>query len=738
MNWHHILCRSTLGLALIAGQLHAQEPAQPAAPTLPPPRDPVIRVLVQTNPSTPSALVKLITTLTDLREGRYAVPFVQKLIDLNLDDEQLAALHREVGSAFFVKISAQPELQPIGAQFASDAMTRIDTRARDPQRLAGLIEKLGDPAPGVKRLALAELQQGRDAAVQALLTVLVDDAQTDAHANVQYALSIFGSEAFAPIAALVRDGSDAIKQRAINVLGRLEHPDAPIYALGPAFLPSSSPALRAAALNVLRGRGELTASDAGFELYKFANDYYTGKRTLSADESGFTSIWKWDADAGQLGQTKILAQLATAQQVLRFARDARTLLPQSVEVRRLYLGALIEAKQSAAMTTEGEANPLVAELKNEGVDALLDLIDNAIQTGRNRVAFTGLTTLGEVATPDILRTVDGRAGLVAHALRNPRREIRFAALDAVAKLGPTDVFPGSSYVAETADYLLRTTGRPRALVADPRVLNAPALSGIAANLGFRPVVAHDARSTVRTAIQSGDIELILIDMLLAAPSSGHLISSLRRDARTATVPIVIITSEPDDVPRAESIARQAGFAATVSADGDLGDFRAAATSAGVVPSTGLLRVKQAKQVLTWFAALDVPARQRYGWQQLEAALLEALEQPELAPLTAKLLGEFSSVTAQSALVNYASFVGRPIELRTAAANAFRASVKQFGILLTSQQMLTQYDRYNASERRPKAEQDVLASILDTLEGVVPQAGPATSATTPKPAEGERE
>ncbi len=102
------------------------------------------------------------------------------------------------------------------------------------------------------------------------------------------------------------------------------------------------------------------------------------------------------------------------------------------------------------------------------------------------------------------------------------------------------------------------------------------------------------------------------------------------------------------------------------------------------------------------------------------------------------MGEFSSVAAQTALVDYASFNGRPIELRVAAANAFRASVKQFGILLTSRQMLAQYDRYNASERRPKAEQEVLASILDTLEGVAPQAGPATSATTPKPLEGARE
>jgi hypothetical protein len=737
MNWQRIIVTPAICWALLGGLICAQEADQPAAATLPPPRDPVIRVLVQTNPSTPSAIVKLINTLVDLKEGRYAVPLLQRLQGLNLDDEQLAALHREVGSAFFLKIAAHPDLQPVGAQFGSQAMERIDTRARNPERLTALITMLNDPMPTTRRMALAELQQGRDAAVQALLTVLVDDAQADVHPAVQTALSIFGSEAFEPIAALVRDGSDPIKQRAIAVLARLDHPDAAIYALAPAFLPTSSPALREAAKKILRD-DQLTATDAAARMYKFANDYYTGQRKITADAFGFAGVWQWDAAANQLKQQQVVAQLATAEQAMRFARDARTLLPNSVELRRLYLGALVEAKQARSPTQLPGATSLVDQLRAEGIDALLDLIDDAMQTNRSRVAAAGLMALGEVATADVLRTPDGRPGLVAHALRSPRREIRFAALDAIAKLGPTDVFPGSTYVAETAQFIINTSGRPRALVADPRILNAPALSGIAANLGFRPQVAHDARSTVRTAVTSGDIELIIIDMLLAAPTSGHLITSLRRDARTATVPIVIVTSEPDDVPRAESIARNAGYAATVSADADLGDFKAAAIAAGLVDLPAPARIIQAKKVLTWLGALDNTARQRYGWRQLEPALIHALEQPDLTALSAKLLGELNSATSQTALVDYASFVGRPIELRTAAANAFRTSVKQFGILLTSRQMLAQYDRYNASARRSKPEQDVLASILDTLEGVVPQAGPTTTSATPQKPEGERE
>ena len=50
-----------------------------------------------------------------------------------------------------------------------------------------------------------------------------------------------------------------------------------------------------------------------------------------------------------------------------------------------------------------------------------------------------------------------------------------------------------------------------------------------------------------------------------------------------------------------------------------------------------------------------------------------------------------------------------------AAEAFRASVAAHGVLLTTDQILAQYDRYNASETADAATQKVLARVLDVIE-----------------------
>ena len=57
----------------------------------------------------------------------------------------------------------------------------------------------------------------------------------------------------------------------------------------------------------------------------------------------------------------------------------------------------------------------------------------------------------------------------------------------------------------------------------------------------------------------------------------------------------------------------------------------------------------------------------------------------------------------------------PLADRQAAAQAFADSVSRLGTLLTSDEILGQYDRYNASETQSKDTQQVLAGILDTIE-----------------------
>ena len=58
---------------------------------------------------------------------------------------------------------------------------------------------------------------------------------------------------------------------------------------------------------------------------------------------------------------------------------------------------------------------------------------------------------------------------------------------------------------------------------------------------------------------------------------------------------------------------------------------------------------------------------------------------------------------------------QPLADRQLAVNAFAKNVARCGTLLTTAEIMAQYDLYNASERDERPVQQVLGSILDTVE-----------------------
>jgi hypothetical protein len=65
----------------------------------------------------------------------------------------------------------------------------------------------------------------------------------------------------------------------------------------------------------------------------------------------------------------------------------------------------------------------------------------------------------------------------------------------------------------------------------------------------------------------------------------------------------------------------------------------------------------------------------------------------------------------------------PVEVNRIMATAFARSVRRHGILLTSAQILQQYNQYNARLGQDRSRQEILSSILDTLEGKEASAEP---------------
>ncbi len=153
--------------ALLLGAA-SRSPAQEAATPSPadvrvkPSRanDPVVRALLESKPSTPSQLLQAVDTLLDLGAIAEADELLKQLAGQQLDDEALAGLAQQFGSSMLLKLTLAPDLQPAGKQFADAVRTAADRLARDPQRLADLIEQLKSPESAIRRGAMVRLRSG--------------------------------------------------------------------------------------------------------------------------------------------------------------------------------------------------------------------------------------------------------------------------------------------------------------------------------------------------------------------------------------------------------------------------------------------------------------------------------------------------------------------------------------------------------------------------------------------------
>jgi len=129
------------------------------------------------------------------------------------------------------------------------------------------------------------------------------------------------------------------------------------------------------------------------------------------------------------------------------------------------------------------------------------------------------------------------------------------------------------------------------------------------------------------------------------------------------------------------------------------------------------RLSQARAALAAFKEL---AKQpavfaQYDLISQQGALISALANPALTIDAAAVLAFFPTAAVQAVLVDFASHLDHPLADRQAATNAFAASIRGRGVLLSQAQVAQQFARYNASQSADKATQELLGSILDAIE-----------------------
>jgi HEAT repeat protein len=677
------------------------------------------------NPTKPPELMFAVRSLFDIGRTDEAKYFLIQLMEAKPSDQLLAQFYSEYGEALFYRLGQDHRMTPEGEQFAQTVLGAAHRSAHDPARIQNLVSELSSTSPARRHQAIDSLRRLEWSAVTPLLHALADPSRADEHPQIRTAITQMGDFLLDPMLGAMETPDEALRKQVIQVLGQFRSTRALVALVGPLADPDSSKELReAVAEAVVAIVGQLPDRQQVTRfLFDRANAYLDGMLPGRLDFEDRVAIWTWDADKKTSVQIRLAARDASLLVASRLARDLYRLEPGNVDYRRLYLVTNLHwAKQSGGLGRPldlGQGS-LGAQLAAVGSEAVEDALTYAMETRRHVAATAAAELLGRLGDPGLLQSSGGRPRPLVLALLHSDRRLRMAAAEAILQIDPQSAYAGSSYVTDALGYFIGTVGTRRALVVHPRLENSQTLVGLLLELGFEADSASTGREAFRLAARHPDYEFALISDAVDRPSAAETIQMFRKDPRTGKL-VIGLMGRQDTLQAAESFAETDDLVLA---------FPQPLDQAGLTFQAGRLLRLAGQDLVTYEERLDQAARAMkhllrlteqptvydfYDFHRLTAALEAALASAPLAAQAATLLGRLGSPEAQRALVTVASQHGRPLADRRAAADAFADAVQTRGLLLTRDEILLQYERYNRSEFLDTGTQQVLGQILDAIE-----------------------
>ncbi|MEQ8787831.1 MAG: hypothetical protein RIC55_16115 [Pirellulaceae bacterium] len=687
--------------------------------------DIVVRTIVNSNPDTPEKLMKATKLMLTYGRPDVAQRFLQKLITLGLDRDAWLDLERQFGSALFVEMMNTPELQPEGAQIGEAVFGAQEKASEDVPRMEKLVRELSNTSLGARTLALKELQAARYDALPPMLQALADEKRAAEHPYIRGAFLKLGLADIQPLIGALDAPDEGLRAQVIRILGLMRSREAVDYLIEPYLSPSSTPEVKQNAEFALRRiLGTVPSpSDAEYYLENRTREYFNGMQPAHVDHEDAVTLWRWDADRQTVVPVRFRSADAPFVAATRTARALSTLVPENARYRRLLLASALQVDKMFHGFNRplphgaGTAHSIAVAAEPSDLESVLAY---AMKEGLIGAAVGAAEVLGEVGTVDLLESADRFSRPLTNALRHADRRLQFTAADAIAKIDPHADFPNASRVAENLSFAAGTLGAPKALVVDPRPDVAQTLVGILSELGYEGQAAYTGKHAIKAALADPDFAMIWISDTVDYRDANELYQMLRKDPRTARTPIGLIArSENLDRWRAQLENDQLAIAFPQPSDTP----DAALWTGLLLDSAGrqtigvderLAQASVALQHLIHFA--EHP--QLYDFYDLtrhQQHYRRALYTPGIDAQAARLLGLLGTPQAQRELVDRASQNATSLASRQAAAKAFAEAVSLRGTLLTTDQVLAQYDRYNQSEDLDSETQQVLGSILDTIE-----------------------
>lgn len=721
----------------IFGPSTPAEPTNPETgelePTGPPPIDsfdPHVRVVVesfrQANPSEPRKLADATRTLMNLELYSEAKVYLERLADLPLDDQALFDLNQSIGSDFFFRLSRSDEMAPEGYNFSARLMMAATKTANDPSRINELINQLGDDNIAVRSDASRELGRLGEVAIAQMITVFADGSRSAQYPSIRTSLQHIGASGLQPLVAASQSDNEQVQFESVFALTRVKDPEA-FDAIVATYYSAKTPQ-----------RVKDIAYKAFVDQYGYFPDAQRASRTwfrrtnellddtleIGARRLGFRvtpdRVWRWNPQQQKLDGFQLDE---TASRRIRAADKALVLAEindTNQELQQLRLLTQLEVRKQLAGPTRRIDVAEFLESHNPDAENVSQALETALERNLVPAAIAACEVLEFMAEPSVLSSGTHRPCSLIQAILFGDRHLQYSATRAIAAMNPTRNFAGSSYFAQCAVYMANFAEQPGALIGNAREDLAITLAGRLIPSGLNGTTAANGREFYRMAIQDANLQFLLVCDTFHRPDYAELVQQLRQDWRTRRLPIAILYREENE-----------RRALRVADDDDL----TVAMPFTVNPELVALQVGQLERFSSvWPVSMDdrrlhsefainwlIQAAQGgedYAFLNLssyEKQLGKLIYTRGMEKPAAQMIAALGTTQSQKLLVGYASETSLPIENRQAAAAAFKNSVDNNGILLKSNEILHQYDLYNASETDSQESQKVFGSILDTIE-----------------------
>jgi CheY-like chemotaxis protein len=604
---------------------------------------------------------------------------------MQLTNEDRAALVEEYGSRSMLRLARAKELAPAGGQFADACMAAAAALANDPQRIATLVAELNDPSPEVRVAARNDLAATGELGVAATLEALAREPEPERRDAIAAAAAQMDPLTVGPLLAMLSTNDPALRTEVASILEHLAPPQAI------PFLPKD------------RATAERVLVDA-------IDRYSSGTPPFAVDENNQVELWHWNDTTKRLTAARYAADDARIIWTARLARALAQLRPTNSHYQRQAWLLGLEAAGLVG-TTQNLLSRVDVNLVNE-------VLADALEGNYPNAAIATASELGRRQNDSVLYTADGRSSPLARAVRHRDRRVRFAAVAAIMAIDPKSPYPGSSYVPKALAWFATAGGDRHALVAMPTNLAASDLAGMLAAHGLDAEATNRGRDAVNAARQTADLEMIFVDMDILLPGVRQVLYELRVLPRTSKVPIALLAAD-GRLEAARALANEHDRVVAVSRPhskevvANIVERLSQVAGHPAIPPER--RAAEALQALDWLAQLAASEQSIYELDRAAPIFEAALYREETANTAIPALTRIGSASSQRSLLHLASQSTVPIAIRSQAADAFQSSVSAHGVLLTSSEILAQYDLYNASEKADAETQRVLGSLLDAIE-----------------------